>query len=149
MQQVVEVAITGSCEVCTGWQSPLESMAASRSTKSPWSSLDELTVVLGRLVKFNLAERLVEHRLLEGLSRQVGSQKKKKKQRCVPLVSAGNVARFSLSDCGTWSGCCFKLEESGCVLIPHRMWGDPSDSGSFVCQEGLSPGRRLESWKKA
>ena len=40
--------------------------------------------------------------------------------RCVPLVYAGNVARFSLSDCGTWSGCCFSLKRVVCVRIPHR-----------------------------
>ena len=33
---------------------------------SPRSSQAELTLVLGRLVKFNLAERIVEHRRLEG-----------------------------------------------------------------------------------
>ena len=80
-EQVVEVAISGSCDVCTGWQSPVKSMAASRSTKSPRSSLDGLAVVLGRLVKFNLAERLVEHRRLEG-SLEASWESKKKKVVC-------------------------------------------------------------------
>ena len=57
------VAISGSCDVCKGLTEPIEI----ENLQVPWHGREsfrqiakELTVVLGRLVKFNLAERLVE-----------------------------------------------------------------------------------------
>ena len=78
-----------------------------------------------------------------------GTSPRREKERR-PFVSGGNVARFSLSDCETWSRCCSSWKRVvACAPDEQVGWRDPSDSGSFGCQEGLSPGRRLESGKKA
>ena len=54
-------------------------------------------MVLVRLVKFNLAERLLEHRgVLEAIP------EKKKEAECTSCFRGER----RLSDCGTWSGCC-------------------------------------------
>ena len=82
-------------------------MAANRSTKSPRSPQAELTVVLGRLVKFNLANDLWN---TEG---SLGASGEKKKREAVLYLLFPRKTKIER----LWNvvGVLFKLEECGCV----------------------------------